>query len=358
MDYSVAMELLSCIISTVPNNFFWLDRSVTRQSADFLKEGSISEDGPLSYDFRPGMLFTFDHCANMHLTDIQIKDPPEWTMRIGDCDNVEIRGISIDNNPLIPNNDGINCTSSSNVRISNCHIYTGDDAIAISSYSNPNQQKDSTGNQTGLAENFTVDNCILSSRSSCIRIGDGSRLIHHMVFSNIIMYSSNRGIGIFARDNTDIEDLIFSNIIIQTRIYTGNWWGKGEPIHISAVKATANGNAGKIKNIHFSNITAEAETGIVIYGAPESDISYIDFDQIRLTIHAGKNSLTYGGNFDLQPIYPSNRGIFKHDIPGLYAQYVNNVNISGLNLIWDKNPAPFLRTVLKFINSKIYRFKM
>jgi polygalacturonase len=329
-----------------PNNFFWLDRSVTRQGADFMKQGTISEDGPFSYDYRPGMLFTFDHCENIHLTDIQIKDPPEWTMRIGDCNNVTIRGIDIDNNPLIPNNDGINCTSSSNVRISDCHIFTGDDAIAISSYENQDPVTDSIGNRSGIAENFTVDNCILSSRSSCIRIGDGTQLIHRMVFSNIVMYASNRGIGIFARDYTNIEDLIFSNIVIHTHLYSGNWWGKGEPIHISAVKATANGQTGKIKNIRFSNITADAETGILIYGIAESYIEDIFLDRVSLTIHSGKNSVSYGGNFDLQPMYPSNIAIFKHDIPGLYAQYVKNLNISGFTLTWGQRlPSYFTQGV-------------
>jgi polygalacturonase len=319
-----------------PNNFFSIDRSATRQGSEFMKDAVISEDGPLSYDYRPGMLFTFDHCENLHILDIRVKDPPEWTMRVGDCDHVTIHGITIDNNPLIPNNDGINCTSSRNVSISDCHIFTGDDAIAISSYANNDPIPDSTGNKSGIAENFTVHNCVLSSRSSCIRIGDGVRLIHNMVFSNIVMYASNRGIGIFARDNTDIEDLIFSNIIINTHIYSGNWWGKGEPIHISAVKATRDGQAGKIKNLRFSNISADAETGVLIYGVRESDIEDIYLDRISLNIHPGKNSMSYGGNFDLQPMYPSNKAIFKHEIPGIYAQFVKNLSITGFDLHWGK----------------------
>ena len=317
------------------NNFFLLDKRATRQGLDYMKEGTISEDGPLSYDYRPGMLFTFDHCENIHLTDINIHDAPEWTMRIGDCDNVAIRGITIQNNPLIPNNDGINCTSSTNVRISDCNIFTGDDAIAINGYEKgAATPEDSVGNKSDIAGNFTVSNCILSSRSSCIRIGDGTRLIKNLVFDNIVMYASNRGIGIFARNNSDIEDIIFSNIIINTRIFSGNWWGKGEPIHISAVKDKISGNGGKIKNIQFSNIKATAETGILIYGSPQGTIEDIYFDKITLVIKPGKYSQSFGGNFDLQPIYPSNQGIVKHDIPGLYAQYVKHFTVSGFKLDW------------------------
>jgi hypothetical protein len=77
------------------NNFFSLDRSATRQGLSYMAEGTPSEDGPLSYNYRPGMIFTFDHCEIIRLTDITIKDATEWTMRIGDCDQVNIRVISM-----------------------------------------------------------------------------------------------------------------------------------------------------------------------------------------------------------------------------------------------------------------------
>src|SRR5450432_1335601 len=323
------------------NNFFSLDRRATRQGLSYMAEGSPSEDGPLSYDYRPGMMFTFDHCETMHLTDIVIKDAPEWTMRIGDCDQVNIRGITIRNNPLIPNNDGINCTSSSNIRISDCSIFTGDDAIAINGYERPGKEKDSVGNISDMAGNVTVSNCILSSRSSCIRIGDGTRRLKNLVFNNIVMESSNRGIGLFARNNSDIEDVIFSNIIIHTRIFSGNWWGKGEPIHISAVKDKSTGNGGRIRNIRFSNIIATSETGMIIYGSPEGSIENIYFDKISLTIQPGKYSKSFGGNFDLQPIYPNSMGIIKHDIPAIYAQYVKNLQISKFEINWMPGLEPF-----------------
>ena len=316
------------------NDFFSLDRNATRQGQSYMAKGAPSADGPFSYDYRPGMMFTFDHCEKIHLTDIVIKDAPEWTMRIGDCDQVNIHGITIQNNPLIPNNDGINCTSSSNIRISDCSIFTGDDAIAINGYEEPGREKDSVGNISDMAGNVTVSNCILSSRSSCIRIGDGTRPLKNLLFNNIVMDASNRGIGIFARNNTNIENVIFSNIIIRTRIFSGNWWGKGEPIHISAVKDKATGNGGKIRNIRFSNIIATAETGMIIYGSPEGSIEDIYFDKVSLTIQPGKLAKSFGGNFDLQPIYPSSLGIIKHDIPALYAQYVKNLQITEFEINW------------------------
>jgi hypothetical protein len=128
---------------------------------------------------------------------------------------------------------------------------------------------------------------------------------------------------------------------MHTRIHSGHWWGKGEPIHVSALQDTRDGPPGIIDNIRFTDITANSETGILIYGIPQSVIENIYLNNIQLTINNGKYTESYGGNFDLRPAYPMDVAIFKHDIPGLYAQYVNHLTISHFELNWGKNIAQF-----------------
>lgn len=317
------------------------DRKFTRQKENFMKVGAVFEDGPVSYPFRPGLLITMLQCENIHLKDITLKDAPEWTIRFGNCDKVDVNGITIQNNPLIPNNDGIHCTTSKNITITNCKIFTGDDAIIVTGFGEELNTKDSAqqmfANKTGIAENVSVTNCVLSSRSACIRIGYGEHPIRNLVFSNLVMETSNRGIGIFARNGSSIDNVLFDNIIINTHIFSGHWWGKGEPIHISALRDAPSGTAGTIKNIHFSNITATAETGILIQGSNIGSIENISFDGLRLTINNGKYSKDYGGNFDLRPAYPVDSAIFKHDIPGIYAQYVQGLYITNTHVDWGTN---------------------
>ena len=91
--------------------------------------------------------------------------------------------------------------------------------------------------------------------------------IKNVSFQNLVIQDSNRGIGIFNRDRANIENIIFNNIIIQTRLHEGNWWGQGEPIHISSIKQDPNIEVGYIKNISFSNIKATSEAGIVFYSS-------------------------------------------------------------------------------------------
>jgi polygalacturonase len=329
------------------------DRKFVRQGNEFMKPGTIFEDGPVSYAYRPGMMIVFERCENIHISGVTLKDSPEWTLRIGDCDNANVEGISILNNPLIPNNDGIHCTNSRNIRISDCNIVAGDDAIIVTGFSNQSSPDDPAwkvppfGNKTGYAENVTVTNCMLSSRSACIRVGYGNHPIRNLVFSNLVMYNSNRGIGIFARDNSSIENVLFSNIIINTRLYSGHWWGKGEPIHVSSGQDTRNGKPGIINNIRFSNITATSETGILIYGTENSVIDNICLESIKLTINKGRYTESYGGNFDLRPVYPLEIAVFKHDIPGLYAQYVKHLTVSQFELNWGAGLPSFFTNAIE-----------
>jgi len=319
------------------------DRNRIRQKEKYMPEGSFFTDGPLKRKPRPGMTLVFFHCTDVKISGITIEDTPIWAIRFGYCEGVWVDGITILNNPLIPNSDGIHCTASRNIRISNCKIVAGDDAIIMTGfdkiedvpdYNTTEQANHEYGNKSIYAENITVTNCQLKSTSSGIRIGYGQHPIRRGIFSNITIYDSHRGIGIFAHDKTNIEDLIFSDIIIETRLYNGQWWGHGEPIHLSCISRFEGIKAGQIKNVQFNNIIATGEQGILVYGLKESPLENIQFNNIQMKLRKGKETLTYGGNFDLRPATPRSMQLFEHDIPGLYAQYITGLTIKNFNLSW------------------------
>lgn len=331
--------------SHIGNDFI---REATRQGEKYLLPDPHPSDGPWGYDNRPGMMIVFMQCEDVSIRDVSIHDSPEWTIRIADCDDVIVSGISILNNLFVPNSDGIHCTTSSNVRISDCDIRAGDDAIIVTGFSTNMYLPGETfpeeeyhlrkiGNKSGYAENVVVSNCILQSRSAGIRVGYGSRSIRNCTFTNLVIYDSNRGIGVFSRDPGSIENVIFSDIIIRNRLHSGHWWGNGEPIHVSAINRNILPKAGPIKNIRFRNIIAESENGILIYGTEGSIISDLRLDDVQVKISRGKHSRDYGGNFDLRPVYPKELGIFKHDIPALYSQFTDGLTINNFKVEWGDN---------------------
>jgi hypothetical protein len=186
-----------------------------------------------------------------------------------------------------------------------------------------------------------VVNCHLQSRSSGIRVGYGQHPIRRCTFSNIQIYGSNRGIGVFAHDAADIEDLVFSNFTIATRLHNGQWWGNGEPIHLSCVSRFKGKPAGSIRRVLFNNILATSESGILLWGMNESRMEDIAFQNLRLHIKCGPETMSYGGNFDLRPATPIELQIFRHDIPGVYAQHVDGLRLRDVILTWGEDLPDF-----------------
>jgi hypothetical protein len=157
-----------------------------------------------------------------------------------------------------------------------------------------------------------------------------------------VIYGSNRGIGVFAHDASTIENLIFSNFVIETRLHNGQWWGNGEPIHLSSITRFEGEPTGKIRMVQFNNITATSEAGILIYGDEPSSIQSVSFNNIDLKLVKGKETMGYGGNFDLRPAAEIKKQLFMHDIPGIYAFNVDGLDIYDFQLEWgDDLPAFF-----------------
>lgn len=329
------------------------DRRYTRQGESYMTFADGIEDGPIAYDDRPGMMVVLVRCEQVTIENMTFRDSPSWTFRIGDCDGVLVHGITIVNNLLVPNSDGIHCPTSRNVRVSDCDIRAGDDAIIVTGFGGENDDnndgarteleyaKRRVGNKTGYAENVVVTNCTLQSRSSGVRIGYGQNPIRNCTFSNLVIYDSNRGLGVFARDAGSIQNILFNNIVIKTRLHTGHWWGNGEPIHVSAIAQNKSVPVGGIANVRFENILAESEAGILLYGVPEQPLQNISLKDVQLKIVAGRHTMTYGGNFDLRPVADLKDAIFSHDIPGIFAQDIEGLILNQVRLTWGTGMPPF-----------------
>ena len=313
----------------------------TRQKSHFREVSAGIGDGPAVPLDRPSQMIIFSGCRNIVLRDLLITNSPFWTVHCADCDGVLMSGVRIWCNLLVPNNDGADFTSCSNVLVSDCDIRTGDDCLVFTGYSHHFNLPGYRGLRHP-SENINVTNCTMVSRSAAIRIGGfDQNPMRNYTFSNLTIHNSNRGIGIFARDEGSIENLTFTNIVIETRLHTGDWWGNGEPIHISAVRLTKDVKLGHISNVKFQNIICRSESGIVLYGTEENVIENVTFEGVSLHIADSPLNDVAGGNFDLRPVLDPKLQLFSHDIPGLYAQYVRNLRIRDFDLSWDPVRQPF-----------------
>jgi hypothetical protein len=322
-------------VRTNPGDF---DPRFTRQGVEFMDPKFGAADGPVTFGPRPNRLLAFYGCRDVRLRDVTLMDASIWTVHLADCDRVVVSGVTILNNPLVPNSDGIHCTTCRNVRISDCELVCGDDAICITSVeSRPG----------GVCENVAVSNCTMSSRSAGVRVGYGPNPIRNCVFQNLVIRDSNRGLGLFVRQQGAIENVLFNNIVIQTRLHTGHWWGKGEPIHLSVLpERKSQADLGRIRNVAFMNIRAESESGVVIWSHEPGRIEDVTFDQVRLHVRKSPLAESYGGNIDLRPAFDPQYAIFRHDLAGIFCRGADGLTLNQVDVRWDPNMPDYYRHAL------------
>ena len=259
-----------------------------------------------TFDPRPHVLTLFG-VDNLTIRDITIRDGAYWTVHLIGCNGAVIDGINLLNNLKIRNGDGIDLDHSKNVRISNCHITSGDDCICLK-----NRREYET---YGSCHDITVTNCVMTSRSCAIKIGsENMDSIYNVVFDNCIITRSNRGLGIQNRDEGTVTDVVFSNIQMDCQLWSDVWWGQAEPIYVTSYPR-ANGNhkdanwrfpkgetvgrCGEVSRIFFNNITAVSENGCFVGGDEKGKVNNIYFNNVRLF---NKKVTNYdGGQIDLRP---------------------------------------------------------
>ena len=315
------------------DDFF--DFSKPHLSLDFdpasTRQGPTSEqalhqiaDGPVEFkpEGRPGTMIACFGCRNVLFRDVTLRDAPNWTVHLQNAEHAIVSGVHIFNDPLLPNNDGFDCFGCKDVHFSDCDIHTGDDDFAIVN-----------------SRDISVVNCSLTSRSSGIRV----EATEYGTFSNLSIHS-NRGIAIYERGAGKTDHLIFSNIVIETQLYGGHWWGKGEPIYIVAAKPSAPGT-GEVSDVLFSGITGEAESSIVLYGSPDAPLRDTRLSDVHFTLRTTRKDVsdTVGGNFDFRwTAIDRSQAVFKHDIPGIFGRYCNGLHIHDFSVQWrGQNPGFF-----------------
>jgi hypothetical protein len=286
--------------------------------------------------FRP-KLIDFEGCTDVLFRDVTLYRASSWGLHLTGCRRVDIDGVKILGQHRAPNNDGIDPDSCKDVHISNCHIETGDDCIVV-------KTTRYGAERYGACENITVTNCTLNSHDSAIKIGTETHAdIRNIVVQNCVIRNSNRGVGIWVRDGATVENLLFSNLTIETRLFSDEteierplrWWGKGEPIFITAESRNGERPPGKIRNIRFDHITAEAEGCVYLEGSEGHEIENVTVRGLRLVLR--RKSGYPGGLFDTQP---SVRGVFRHPVPAVFCRHAKRIALDDVEVAWEgeRNP--------------------
>ena len=162
---------------------------------------------------RPGQMLEFVNSRNIRVRDVAIVDSPCWSCFFWNCDNVQVRGLRVENDLRHLNTDGVDIDSCRNVTVSDCVFVTGDDAIAIRGA----PARLDVGRPP--CENITVANCVCTVSATGVRVGVGTGIIRHVRVSNLVVEHAGCGIHVQRsyrkKGGVDISDVAFSGVTIR-----------------------------------------------------------------------------------------------------------------------------------------------
>jgi polygalacturonase len=156
---------------------------------------------------RPAFIRTMES-KNILIEGIHIVGAPCWTIHILYSQDAVIRDVTVETDPGAFTG-AIYIDSSRNVRISNCNLDAGDDAITLKA------GKDADGRRVNRpTENVTITNCVVHHGSSGVALGsETSGSIRNVVASNIICQGTRMGIDIKSQRGRGgvLENILFDN---------------------------------------------------------------------------------------------------------------------------------------------------
>ncbi|MBQ8674501.1 MAG: right-handed parallel beta-helix repeat-containing protein [Bacteroides sp.] len=287
------------------------------------------------FDPRPHVL-TLINVDRIVMRDVTLCNSPYWTVHLIGCNDATISGITILNNLKIRNGDGIDVDHSRNVRISDCHIESGDDCICLK-----NRRE---FEEYGPCHDIVVTNCTMTSRSCAIKIGsENMDRIERVLFQNCIIKESNRGIGIQNRDEGTVRDVVFSNMIVESRFFSDVWWGKAEPIYVTSYpravgnhkdagwrfpKGATEGRCGEVSDIYFENIRCIGENGVFVGGDVKGKVNNIHFRNVDVRL---EQTTDYpGGIYDKRPCL--GEGFVYGPTYGFYIDTATDVTLDDIRV--------------------------
>ena len=287
-------------------------------------DGLRKKDNFYFYKSRPFMIRMID-CRNILLKDISIINSPMWVQHYLLCEDINIDGITV-NSRVNHNNDGIDIDGCRRVRISNCDIISGDDAIVLKSTLDV------------PCSNVVVANCILRSDCNAFKLGtETNGGFNNIVFTNSTIYDTPlAGVTLQIVDGGTLERVSVSNITMNnvgTAVFIrlGN---RARPYNDGLPKPCM----GRLSDILIDNIigTNIGKTGCSIVGIPGFSADEITLSNINLTFEGGGTEENAGNEV---PEHPSEYPEFgmHGTLPayGFYCRHVKNLSFNNVSLGFD-----------------------
>lgn len=202
------------------------------------------EEDTRNMAYRGAKCISLKNCKNVELSKFSLYFATDLAIYFAGCENVDIYGIKM--RTYI---DGISPDNCKNVRIHDCEVEAGDDAIVFkSSY---------TLNRLGICDDIHVWNCKIKSRAYCIKFGtETNGGFKNIVMEDIYMYDTRIcGFSLQSADGAIFDGITLRNVrMVNVNVPLFIHLGK-------RMRGPKGREIGKIRNVLIENVEASGPYG-------------------------------------------------------------------------------------------------
>lgn len=291
---------------------------------------------------RPSPLVQLLGCTNVRVEDVTIQSPPGWALHLFDCEDALVDGVTIRGNPYGPHTDGIGINGSRNVRVANCDVDTGDDAIIVKAT-----------NTNSVCRHVTVTNCIVASNCSGLGLGaDVFGLISDVTFSNCVVKKSLRMIQVEMWFPGTVQRAVFAGITGRTMPDDGV--ENERPIYVDIQEQLRKGGElGQVRDMVFRDILCESRGRIVMTAQDGSRIDGVTLNNVIIDVPEIEDPevvIPRATSLQLSNHSPATRGVRA----GVIADNIDRLTLRDVEYRWpDKPNAPMHGLCLRNVDGLI-----
>lgn len=296
--------------------------------------------GRENYKKRPYMVRMIE-CRNVRISGIRLINSPMWVQHYLACEDLVIDGISV-KSLVNQNNDGIDIDCCSRVRISNCDINSGDDAIVMKATA----PRD--------CEQICISNCVLSSHCNAIKLGTESvGGFKDILVNNCVIYDTRlAALAIEMVDGGTADRIQINNITAngaggaifirlgnRARHHLALGSGGGKEHNFEENEKLEKVGMGKMQNITISNFmcTGADTIGCSITGIPGFEVQNITLRDINVSFEGGGAERSVIDEVpENESDYPEYKMFGKLPAYGIYTRHVRDISLYNVRLDYDK----------------------
>jgi polygalacturonase len=238
---------------------------------------------------RPRTLF-LSHGRNITLTGFTVRNSPSWTIHPVFCRDLMAAGLTILNDPLSPNTDGLNPECCEDVRLAGLFFSVGDDCIAIKA-----GKRDPKGGLDAPCQRITVENCRMERGHGGLVIGsEMSGSVRDVTVRRCILVDTDRGLRVKTRrgrggrvENISLEDCRMERVampLVINSFYFCDADGRSDFVQSRAPLPVTDATP-EISGVTIRNVVADdvAIAAAAFYGLPEAPIRHITIENYHVT---------------------------------------------------------------------------